>query len=165
MACALRFFASHGHAHEFLAIKIIYTVSKGQFSIFFTWSDLGSVKHQTQAEVDDCVRICKAAVKEYKVPIASIDVDNAARLVAAKAAANDAFKGMTILVIRDPSHCVDLLSKDLAGTDVVRRVMAESKEVRDFVKIDRIDSICVEKNELENAEYIPTAISISETRM
>ena len=104
-------------------------------------------------------------MKEYKVPIASIDVDNAARLVAAKAAANDAFKGMTILVIRDPSHCVDLLSKDLAGTDVVKRVMADSKEVRDFVKIDRIDSICVEKNELENAEYIPTAISISETRM
>ena len=150
---------------DFLLIKIIYTVSKGQFSIFFTWSDLGSVKHQTQAEVDDCVRTCKAAMKEYKVPIASIDVDNAARLVAAKAAANDAFKGMTILVIRDPSHCVDLLSKDLAGTDVVRRVMAESKEVRDFVKIDRIDSIRVEKNETENAEYIPTAISISKTRM
>ena len=33
------------------------------------------------------------------------------------------------------------MSKDLAGTDVVKRVMREAKEVRDFVKIDRIDSI------------------------
>ena len=51
------------------------------------------------------------------------------------------FPDKTVVVSCDPSHCIDLISKDLAGTDVVKRVMREAKEVRDFVKIDRIDSI------------------------
>ena len=109
--------------------------------------------------------VMKSAIKEFGVPIASLDVDNAARAIAAKAAKDNEFKGMTILVICDPSHCVDLLSKDLADTEVVKRVMAEAKEVRDFVKIDRIDSIRVERNEEEDVEYVTTAISMSETRM
>ena len=107
----------------------------------------------------------KSAIKEFGVPIASLDVDNAARAIAAKAAKDNEFEGMTILVIRDPSHCVDLLSKDLADTEVVKRVMAEAKEVQDFVKIDRIDSIRVERNEEEDVEYVTTAISMSDTRM
>ena len=120
-------------------LKIVYTLSKGEFSIFLTWSDLGSLKHQTEAEIDDAYRICQEATVQYDSDIASIPVDNAARTVAAGIAVR--FPDMEIVVSRDPSHCIDLLSKDLAGTDVVKRVMREAKEVRDFVKIDRIDSI------------------------
>ena len=37
-------------------------------------------------------------------------------------------------------------------------VMREVKEVRDFVKIDRIDSICLEYNQMAEAnEFIPIA--------
>lgn len=100
---------------------------------------------------------------QYDTDIASIPVDNAARTVAAGIAAR--FPDMAIVVSRDPSHCIDLLSKDLAGTDVVKRVMREAKEVRDFVKIDRIDSIRKEAARDGQLSISCTAISMCETRM
>ena len=98
--------------------------------------------------------------------MASIDVDNAAKLVGIKVA--DMLKektGVTVLVTRDPSHCVDLCSKDLAQTDVVRLVMGDAKEVRDFVKNDRIDSIRLEMDMEGELEDTTSAIGFSETRM
>ena len=145
--------------------KIIYTISKGRFSIFYTWTDLGSFKHQTDAEVTDCVKICTEAMEDFKVPIASIDVDNAAKAVDTKVTQLEIFQKMTVLLIRDPSHCVDLLSKDLANTSVVMRVMAEAKEVQDFVKIDHIDSIRLEMNQEGDLENATSAVSMSDTRM
>ena len=49
--------------------------------------------------------------------MASIPVDNAAKVMATKLAKQltAEYDGMTVLVLRDPSHCVDLLSKDLAS--------------------------------------------------
>ena len=71
--------------------------------------------------------------------------------------------GVMVLVTRDPSHCVDLCSKDLAQTDVVRLVMGDAKEVRDFVKNDRIDSIHFEMDMEGELEDTTSAISFSET--
>ena len=78
---------------------------------------------------------------------------------------SEIFQKMTVLLIRDPSHCVDLLSKDLANTSVVMRVMAEAKEVQDFVKIDCIDSIRLEMNQEGDLENSTSAVSMSDTRM
>ena len=134
--------------------------------MFHDWTDLGSLKHQTDAEVENCVTVCKQAVKQYQVPIASLCVDNAAKTVASKVVASEELKGMKILVLRDPSHCIDLLSKDLAATKVVSDVMAEATEVRNLVKIDRIDSIRKEMNESGvHGEYMTTSTGKSETRM
>lgn len=121
----------------------MYTVSKGDFSIFLEWSDLGTQKHVTQAEVEDAVRVCESVMKEYNVKIASIPVDNAAKHVAAEVVkrleAN--YPGMKVVVSRDPSHCVDLLMKDLAKTPTMLKVIQKARIVRDFVKTDRVDSI------------------------
>ena len=92
---------SHFHS------KIVYTLSKGEFSIFLTWSDLGSLKHQTEAEIDDAYRICQEATVLYDTDIASIPVDNAARTVAAGIAAR--FPDMAIVVSRDPSLPIALM--------------------------------------------------------
>ena len=138
-------------------------MSKGQFSIFLTWTDLGSEKHQTQAEVDDTFRVCRDAKIKYGVDISSIPVDNAARGVAAKVAA--LFTDKTVLVIRDPGHCLDLCSKDLAKTSVVKSVMEEAKEVRDFVKTDRIDSMRVEAYNDGDLDRLVSATTMCETRM
>ena len=67
-------------------LQIVYTLSKGAFSTFLACSDLGSLKHQTDAEVKDDFRICEGAVDKYKTPLASIDVDNAARPMASRVA-------------------------------------------------------------------------------
>ena len=112
--------------------------------MFWNWTDLGSVKHQTTAEVDDAFKVCTDAMEEFCCDTASIPVDNAARGVATEVCKR--LGGITVLS-RDPSHSLDLLSKDLVGTHVVKSVMNEAKEVRDFVKIDRIDSIRLEAAE------------------
>ena len=50
-------------------------------------------------------------------------------------------------------------------TLVVKSVMAEAKEVRDFVKIDRIDSIRLEGAESGELEQTWTAVNMVDTRM
>ena len=37
--------------------KQLYTVARGQFGVFYKYNDLGSLKHQTNAEVDDAVKV------------------------------------------------------------------------------------------------------------
>lgn len=82
-------------------------------------------------------------MKEYNAKIVSIPVDNAARHVADAVATKlgEKYPGMKVIVTRDPAHCIDLLMKDLAKTGVMQLVIKYAKKVRDFVKIDRIDSI------------------------
>ena len=130
--------------------------------MFWDWTDLGSVKHQTKAEVDDAFKVCTDAMEEFDCGTASIPVDNAARGVAAEVCAR---LGGSTFLSRDPSHSLDLLSKDLVGTHVVKSVMNEAKEVRDFVKIDRIDSIRLEAAESGELEETWTAVNMCDTRM
>jgi hypothetical protein len=154
------------HLNYFPLSQIVYTYRKGPFCIFLTWNDLGSTKHSTSAEIQDAINVCTEAVTRYKAPLASIDVDNAARHVAAQVAlAMKEKTGATILVTRDPAHCVDLCSKDLATTKVVKRVMNEAKEVRDFCKTDRIDSIRLEMDREGDLEHSSGAVDMASTRM
>ena len=112
--------------------------------------------------MQDALDICMKAMEEFACGIASIPVDNAARGVAAELCKR--LGGMTF-VSRDPAHSLDLLSKDLVKTLVVKSVMAEAKEVRDFVKIDRIDSIRLEAAESGELEQTWTAVNMVDTRM
>ena len=58
------------------------------------------------------------------------------------------------------------MSEDLSQTKVVKRVMAEAKEVMDFVKIDRIDSICIDSNQISvPGDFTCTAVNMCNTRM
>ena len=63
--------------HHFL-----YTVSKGDVSMFFKWSNLGSNVHITDAEVDDAYGICNQIKSAFDTKITSISVDNATGKVA-----------------------------------------------------------------------------------
>ena len=143
-------------------MKIVYTLSRGAFSIFLTWTDLGSEKHVTRAEVEDALKVCKEAEDTYGCAIASIPTDNAAKLVAQEVTHH--LSG-TVLPSRDPSHCLDLLSKDLANTDVVRHVMEDADLVTDFCKTDRIDSIKQEMMTKGELEFSVKVVTMSKTRM
>ena len=146
-------------------MQIVYTLSKNTFSIFLTWTDLGSTKHQTKAEIEDACNVCKAAVAKFRSNIASLDVDNVARGMAGKVAAKFAAEGEVVLVIRDPSHCIDLCSKDIARTKCVSRVIAKATEVKNFVKMDCIDSICTEAIEVGEIKDTMTAVSMIDSCM
>ena len=54
--------------------------------MFLTWTNNESLKHMTDAEVEDAVTNCKDSVKTFESNIASLVVDNAARGVAGKVA-------------------------------------------------------------------------------
>ena len=108
--------------------QIIYPIGKGQYGFFHTWTDLISFKHQTKVKVQDAKHVCEEVMKEFNTTIASIPVNNAARSVAAQVC--NLFPDLVVLVICDPSHCVDLCSKDMATLPVVKRVMGDAKEVR-----------------------------------
>jgi hypothetical protein len=104
-------------------------VSKGAISIFFKWSDLGSNVHVTDAEVDDAHTVCTQIKSAFDTKIASISVDNAACKVAESVTKKLQADGDPALPLRDPVHCIDLLSKDLTNTSVVCSVLGEAKEV------------------------------------
>lgn len=126
--------------------------------------DLGSEKHVTAAEVEAAVKVCDDAMDRYGVEIASIPVDNAARHVAAKVV--ERLKGVCrALVNRDCSHIIDLLMKDLAKTNVVKAVVKEAKEIKELVKIDRVDSIRTEAHREGLLDATWSCTEIVDTRM
>ena len=141
----------------------MYTLSKAEFSIFITWTDLGSKKHTTNAEVEDAVRVINQCIEEYNGEVASLAVDNAARGVAKLVC--EKLADMNILMLRDPGHCVDLLAKDLLKTATIRRVVDEAREVRVFVTTDRIDSIRQEAIQGGEVEFNGATVSFVDTRM
>ena len=145
--------------------KIVYTVSKGSVSVFHQWSSLGSDVHVTEAEVEDAKKVCDNARKLFECDIASLPVDNAAVNVASKVVELLNLEGQKTIVSRDPAHCIDLLSKDIAKTSVVVGVLQEAKEVFSFCKKDRIDSIRRESIEADLIEPEVTVKHHSETRM
>ncbi len=106
-------------------------------------------------------------MKVHNAKIVSIPVDNAARHVAAAAAKEleKKYPGMKVLVTRDPSHCIDLLMKDLANTAVMKRAIAIARKIRDFVKIDRIDSIRRKAAQVHELLFYSAVFCPVETRM
>lgn len=103
-------------------------------------------------------------MNKYECALASISVDNAAHLVA-KEVCRKLRQHHIVLPSRDPSHSTDLLSKDLAKTDVVSGVLADAKLVTDFCKTDRIDGIKDEMMADYDVEISTKAVSMSDTRM
>ena len=78
-----------------------------QHSMFVKFMSLGSLVHVTKAEVDDAYDICVEQSDRFKTDIGGLGVDNAARYVANEVVNKlKSEKGMLVLVVRDPCHCV-----------------------------------------------------------
>jgi hypothetical protein len=125
-------------------------------------SDLGVDKHNTDAEVRDALEVCKRAKEEFMANIASIPVDNAAKAVYTRVA--DSLIE-SCLTSRDPAHCADLLSKDLATCPIVKDILVEANEVYKFVSIDCIDSICIQAKQQCHLPEATAAVNKVNTRM
>ncbi len=130
-------------------------MSKGAVYLFFKWTNLGSDVHVTAAEVDDVYDVCNQIKVAFNTKIASISVDNAASKVAERVAQKLNADGDPTLPLRDPAHCIDLLTKNLAKSRVVCSVLAEAKAVFDLCRTNHIDSI---RKEAIDAGDIPASI-------
>ena len=60
---------------------LLYTLSKGDFSVFTDITRLRELIHVRAAEVEDGVQKMEKLVAEYKTPITNLAVDNAATKV------------------------------------------------------------------------------------
>jgi hypothetical protein len=119
-------------------------VSKGVVSLFFKWSDLGSNIHVTDAKVDDTYNICNQIKSAFNTKDARISVDNAASKEAERVAKTLNTDGDPALPLCNPAHSIDLLSKDLAKTSVVRSVLTERIKEFELCQTNQIDNICKE---------------------
>jgi len=69
------------------------------------------------------------------------------------------------LVSLDPCHCLDLGSKDMAGTNIVKSILMESAEVYHFCIRSRMDGIHRESIAFNELEDSGTVKNVVETRM
>ncbi len=146
-------------------LQILYSVSKGDVSLFFKWTNLGSDVHITAAEVDDAYDVCNQIKVAFNTKTASISVDNTASKVAERVAQKLNADGDPTLPLHNPAHCIDLLSKDRAKSSVVRSVLAEAKEVFDLYWTNQIDSICKEAIDAGDIPASIVAQNVCETCM
>eukprot|EP00956_Cyclotella_meneghiniana_P003488 scaffold4251_cov37-Cyclotella_meneghiniana.AAC.3 len=136
------------HPRLGLSLHILYTISVGSFSCALKFTDLGSHKHVTGAEVKDDVKVCDEVKLETRRYMSSLAVDNSASGVAKKISQHFKDKdNKHVVVSRDPAHGCDLLSKNCAMLNSVKKVVSEAKETHTFVKNDRIDSMRLESVE------------------
>ena len=66
---------------------------------------------------------------------------------------------------RDPLHCLDLLSKEMAKCEFVREVLEDTKQIVDFLKKDRVDSIRREEIDAGHLTELVTPKKMVENRM
>jgi hypothetical protein len=101
--------------------RLLYTISKGEFSLFHCMSCLDVKVHDHKAEVEDGLKIVGDIEESYSGLISNIAGDNAATPVIKDIIAiylQENPEHPPITNTRDPSHCLDLLAKDSAKLEM-----------------------------------------------
>ena len=115
----------------------MYTVSKGKHYMFHMMANLGSLVHVMEAEVSDAYNICIKLPKLFG-PISCLPGDNAARGVALAVALKlRRLHGLIVMVLQDPAHCFDLLSRNIATLDFLKSILDDTKDL-----LDLLDRVC-----------------------
>lgn len=124
--------------------NILYTCSKGEVTMFQGLQQLGEAVHVTDAEVEDATRQIEQIMDEFgNEEVCTLAVDNAAQKVAGLAAAvyMSRHPGKIMIVVRDPSHCIDLPCKDFGSIPHVAQVLDWCTDMIKLVNTDRIAGI------------------------
>lgn len=124
--------------------------------MFHNMVNLTVQKHVTAAEVEAIVKECNAVAETFSKPICAVAVDNAARFVAA-----DVVKQLVglVLVLRDPGHCNDLLSKDMLDLDWVKLIFILCDALAKLLRTDRVNEIRL-KLVRNNSENAPSSLGV-----
>jgi hypothetical protein len=118
---------------------LLYTVSKGDMSLFTNATKLGSLVHVKEAEIDDCVAKLERVRKNFG-DVTTLSVDNAARLAMKETTKEYAKKNPSARPIL-PDHSIDLLAKDSPKVPCFMSVMGDVDEINDLLSTDRVDGI------------------------
>jgi len=115
---------------------LLFTKMVGHVTQFVSLFHLGSDVHVTDAEVEAGLKVImevlRRIVQSGATPrnVASVNVDNGAAPMADKLTEKLVKLDISkkCVVVRDPSHCIDLGSKDLARTPLIEKVIANGKD-------------------------------------
>jgi hypothetical protein len=124
--------------------SVLYTMSKGDITLFVTVSHLGDVVHNHAAEIAAAVGVLGKMRDKLDCSISNAAVDNGAASVCTQALTMYAAQypdEPKILVTRDPCHCVDLIAKDLIKIQGLVSLDKSSRSVINLLNRDRIQGI------------------------
>jgi hypothetical protein len=129
-----------GHSH------VLYTVSKGDTSMFVDMTRLGEQAHVTEAEVIDAVIKLQNVREAIGGSICSAAVDNGANTSVAQGGVIEKYaeeypEEPKMLRTRDPGPCIDLVAKDSAKVECFADLLSATREIVKFLSIDRIGGI------------------------
>jgi hypothetical protein len=136
----------------------LYTISKGDYSLFFKTQQLGDHVHETSAEGNDIVETIEHCEREYNSLITNLAVDNAAStaaLVGLTRFKQKYPKHPPITITRDPGHCLDLLAKDCVNLPLFRNLISEVEKVTSLLTNDKIRGMM---DRLYSSGQIPQAL-------
>ena len=146
--------------------KTLFTVTRGCVSMFYTWINMGSDVHVSDAEVAETYTICKQVKSLFSgLGITALPMDNAAAAVATKVAKKLKDDGDHPFPLRDPVHCVDLGSKDLVKVPCLKSPLEKAIAVNKFVMGNRIANIHKEMVESGKLTSSSAGKSLPDTRM
>ena len=156
--------------------KNLVCVSIGGISMFYKYFDLRDKDHVTTVEVcwspqlfsmtsllltshqiNKVYELCKELKALFGRNICSVPSDNAALPVSKGVVQKLLLDGEATLVTRDPCHCIDLGSKDLAKIPCVESVLKEAVEVHDFMVRPRVDAMrdtLISEEDAEAVEHV-----------
>ena len=137
---------------------LVYTISKGDISLFLKTSQLGDRVHETEAEADDIVETIETTETKYKTSITNMAVDNAG--VPALCLGLERFKEKyphhaPITITRDPGHCLDLLSKDCVDLQLFKNLITDIEKLTSVLTNDKIRGMM---DKLYSTGIVPTAL-------
>jgi hypothetical protein len=124
--------------------SVLYTITKGDITLFVTVSHLGDVVHNHADEIAAAVSVLGKMRKKLGCSISNAAVDNGAASVCTQALTMYASQypdEPKILVTRDPCHCVDLIAKDLIKIQGMVLLDKSSRSVINLLNRDRIQGI------------------------
>ena len=126
----------------------------------------GAVDHVSAEEIVVGVDICTNIKLAFDRKIAAVPIDNAACYVANAVVDKLEEAGEEHpLRVRDPCHNIDLPPKDLANVVFIALVVAEAKEIYNFVKNTRINAMREQLIDSGLLQETVTAKNLPETRM
>ena len=111
----------------------------------------------TSCQINKVYDLCKELKAMFGRNICSVPSDNAALPVSKGVVQKLLMDGEATLVTRDPCHCIDLGSKDLAKLPCVDSVMKEALEVYEFMVRPRVDAMrdtLISEEDAEAAEHV-----------
>jgi hypothetical protein len=127
----------HGSRH------LLYTVSKGNVTMFEALQNLQDSARTTESEVEQGMLVIKRALDKFQCDTCILSVENCAVPVADRIQQfyMDENPSKVVLICRDPADCLDLGAKDSAREGALKEIIDQATDVVKFCNFGAINGL------------------------